>query len=84
MDKAKGLIEEHREQVEQGLHKATDKFNKLAGGQASSGTPAASEPEADPSEDAAEADVHDSATASEPEAAAGEATVATEGSPDAE
>jgi hypothetical protein len=83
MDKAKGLIEEHRGQVEQGLHKATDKFNKLAGGQASSGTPTATEPETSPADDAPEAEAQQSATATEPEAAA-EATGASEESPDAE
>ncbi len=84
MDKAKGLIEEHRGQVEQGLHKATDKFNKLAGGQTSSATQPAAEPEASSPVAAPEADGQQSATASEPEVTAVEAADASEGSPDAE
>ena len=66
MDKAKGLIEEHRGQVEQGLHKATDKFNKLAGGQTASATQAAAEPEASAEEAAPEADMQQSATEDSP------------------
>jgi antitoxin protein of toxin-antitoxin system len=55
MDKAKGLIEEHRGQVEQGLHKATDKFNKLAGGQSSPTAAPPNEAASDPAVTATEA-----------------------------
>jgi hypothetical protein len=82
MDKAKGLIEEHRGQVEQGLHKATDKFNKLAGGQASSGTSTATEPETNPAGDATDPEAQNSVAEAAPVEAA-EATGAPEEGPDA-
>jgi hypothetical protein len=80
MDKAKGLIEEHRGQVEQGLHKATDKFNKLAGGQSSPTATSPNEAAADPTEDVTEAEAQGSTAEKETVQADGDSSE----SPDAE